>query len=339
MDVLSDVLRAVRLTGAVFFDVDASCPWVGESPGTTEIAAAVMPGVEHIISFHAVMSGSCWAALGDGSLPAQQLNTGDVVVFPGGAPNVMSSSPGARGKPNPLAMYYRPVDTHLPFALVHGGGGEERTRFICGYLGCDVRPFNPLLAVLPEMLCARKPHDGGNWVTDLFRLALAEGGSGRPGSETILSKLSELMFVEIIRRHLENLPPEFIGWLAGLRDPQIGAALRLIHGRPAEDWSLERLAREVGLSRTIFADRFSHYVKASPMQYLAGWRFQLAGRLLEQSGVSIAQASARVGYELEAAFSRAFKKFVGVPPGAWRKGRLASIAAEASAEQPVDKAT
>jgi AraC-like DNA-binding protein len=243
----------------------------------------------------------------------------------------MSSLPGARGKPNPLAMYYRPVDTHLPFALVHGGGGEERTRFICGYLGCDSRPFNPLLAVLPEMLCVRKPEDGSGWVTDLFRLALAEGGSRRAGSETILAKLSELMFVEIIRRHLETLPMESIGWLAGLRDPHIGAALRLIHARPAEDWSLERLARDVGLSRTIFADRFNHYVKVSPMQYLARWRLQLAGRLLEQSGVSIAQAGAKVGYESEAAFNRAFKKFVGVPPGTWRKERLAAIEGRSSA--------
>jgi AraC-like DNA-binding protein len=325
MDVLSDVLRVVRLTGAVYFDIDASCPWVGESPGTAEIAAAIMPGAEHVISFHAVMSGFCWVALGDGSGPPQQLNAGDVVVFPGGAPNVMSSSPGARGEPNPLAMYYRPIDRYLPFAMIRGGGGDERTRFICGYLGCDARPFNPLLTVLPEMLCARKPDNGSTWVTDLFRMALAEGGSGRAGGETILAKLSELMFVEIIRCHLETLPEGSIGWLAGLRDQHVGAALRLVHARPSDDWSLERLAREVGLSRTTFAERFSHYVKVSPMQYLARWRLQLAGRLLEQSGVSIAQAGAQVGYESEAAFNRAFKKFVGVPPGTWRKARMKSI--------------
>jgi AraC-like DNA-binding protein len=322
MDVLSDVLRAVRLTGAIYFDIDASSPWVGESPGTAEIAAAVMPEAEHVISFHAIVSGSCWAALGDGTGPAQQMNAGDVVVFPGGAPNVMSSSPGARGEPNPLAMYYRPIGHHLPFALIHGGGGDERTRLICGYLGCDARPFNPLLATLPAMMCARRPADSSGWVTDLFRLALAEGGSGRAGGETILAKLSELMFVEVIRRHLESLPEGSRGWLSGLRDPHVGAALRLIHARPAEDWTLERLAREVGLSRTTFAGRFSHYVEVSPMQYLARWRLQLAGRLLEQPGVSIAQAGAEVGYESEAAFNRAFKKQVGVPPGSWRRSRM-----------------
>jgi AraC-like DNA-binding protein len=323
MDVLSDLLRAVHLTGAIYFDVDASSPWVGESPGTAEIAAAIMPGVEHIISFHAVLSGSCWAALADGSAHPLRVNAGDVVVFPGGAPNVMSSSPGARGEPNPIAMYYRPIDRNLPFALIHGGGGSERTRFVCGYLGCDVRPFNPLLAVLPDILCTRKPADGnGGWVTDLFQLALAEGGSGRAGGETILAKLSELMFVEVIRRHLESLPEGSRGWLSGLRDPHVGQALRLIHSRPTEDWTLERLAHEVGLSRTIFAGRFSHYVEVPPMQYLARWRLQLAGRLLERPGVSIAQAGAEVGYESEAAFNRAFKKQVGVPPGSWRRSRM-----------------
>jgi AraC-like DNA-binding protein len=249
------------------------------------------------------------------------VNAGDVIVLPNGAPNVMSSSPGARGKPNPIAMYYRPIDRNLPFALIQGGG-DERTRFVCGYLGCDARPFNRLLAALPDMLCARKPADGSGWVTDLFQLALAEASSGRAGGETILAKLSELMFGEVIRRHLESLPEGSRGWLSGPRDPHVGEALRLIHSHPAEDWTLERLAREVGLSRTIFADRFSHYVEVSPMQYLAHWRLQLARRLLERPGVSIAQAGAEVGYESEAAFNRAFKKQVGVPPGSWRRSRI-----------------
>jgi AraC-like DNA-binding protein len=324
MDVLSDVLRTVRLTGAVYFDIDASSPWVGESPDTSRIAAAVMPGVEHIVSFHAVMSGSCWAALGDGSAPPLRLDAGDIVIFPGGAPNVMSSSLGARGEPD-MAMYYRPIDKPLPFTLLHGGGGgEDRTRFVCGYLGCDARPFNPLLAALPPMVCTRKPPDGDGWVTDLIRVALSEGGSTRAGRETVLAKLSELMFVEAIRRYLESLPADSRGWLSGLRDQHVGEALRLIHARPAENWTLDGLSRKVGLSRTIFADRFTHYVEVSPMQYLARWRLQLASRLLEQSGASVARAAIEVGYESEAAFNRAFKKFVGVPPGTWRKERLAA---------------
>lgn len=320
MDVLSDVLRAVRLTGAVYFDIDASSPWVGESPSTAVIAANVMPGVEHVVSFHAIMSGSCWAGLGDGSGPPLRVNAGDVVVFPGGAPNVLSSSPELRGTPD-LAMYYRPVDTHLPFSVITGSGGDDRTRLICGYLGCDALPYNPLLSALPALVCVRKPADGRGWVTDMFRLALAEGGSKRAGTESVLAKLSELMFVEVIRRHIESLPEGTFGWLSGLRDPHVGQALRLIHGRPARQWTLEELAQEVGLSRTVFASRFADYVGAPPMQYVARWRLQLASRLLEQAGVSIGQASAEVGYESEAAFNRAFKKYVGVPPGEWRRRR------------------
>jgi AraC-like DNA-binding protein len=249
-----------------------------------------------------------------------RVNAGDVVVFPGGASNVMGSSPGVRGKPD-MAMYYRPIDTHLPFTLINGGGGKEHTRFVCGYLGCDARPFNPLLAALPPLMCVRKPVDGSGWITDLLRLALTEGGSKRAGSETVLAKLSELMFVEVIRRHIESLPDEARGWLSGLRDPHVGEALRLVHARPTEPWTLERLAQDVGLSRTVFASRFTDYVGIPPMQYVARWRLQLAARLLEQPSLSIAQAGAEVGYETEAAFNRAFKKFVGVPPGLWRKRR------------------
>ena len=320
MDVLSDVLRAVRLTGAIYFDIDAGAPWVGESPSTAEIAAAVMPGSEHVISFHAVISGSCWASLTDGTLPPVRVDAGDVVVFPGGARNVMSSWPGARAEPN-MAMYYRPIDENLPFTMIHGGGGEERTRFICGYLGCDARPFNPLLSALPPILCARKPDRGNGWVTDLFRVAIAEGASRRTGGETVLAKLSELLFVEIVRDHIEALPEDASGWLSGLRDAHIGEALRLVHSRPKENWTLDRLAHDVGLSRTAFATRFTHFVGVPPMQYLARWRLQLAGGILEQPKVSIAQAGAEVGYESEAAFNRAFKRVVGVPPGSWRKRR------------------
>ena len=319
MDVLSDVLSAVRMTGAIYFDVDAGTPWVGESPGTAEIAAAIMPSAEHIISFHIVIDGCC-AAMSDGSLPPIKVTAGDVIIFPGGDPNVLSSEIGERSAPN-IAMYYRPIDQHLPFAFVHGGDGPERTHFICGYLGCDVRPFNPLIAALPPMLCARKPENDRDWVTNFFRLAIAEGGSGRVGGETILAKLSELMFAQVIRHHVESLPEESRGWLAGLRDPQVGTALRLMHAQPSEPWTLDRLAREAGLSRSTFAERFTAYVGISPMQYLARWRLQLAGRLLEQPGVSIAQAGAEVGYESEAAFNRAFKKLVGTPPGTWRKTR------------------
>lgn len=203
-----------------------------------------------------------------------------------------------------MAMYYRPIDQQLPFTLVHGGGGIERTRFVCGYVGCDARPFNPLLAALPPLIVVSRPPDEDNWIIDILRVTLTEGNSQRPGGETILAKLSELMFVEVLRRYVATLPEETRGWLSGLRDGHVGEALRLLHSRPAQAWTLDRLAQAVGLSRTIFVDRFTHYVEIPPMQYLTRWRLQLAARLLERPGTSIAQAAAEVGYESEAAFNR-----------------------------------
>jgi AraC-like DNA-binding protein len=322
MDVLSDVLAAVRLNGAIFFDIDAGTPWVGETPPAKVVAPAIMPGADHVIMFHLVMSGECWAALGEGAQAPVRLSPGDVVVFPRGHANVMSSAPGARGATD-MSLYHRPVDSPLPFRLRHGGEGPERTRFVCGFLGCDARPFNPLLSALPAMILYRAPDDGSGWALDLFRMALAEGSRPRAGAETVLAKLSELMFVDTVRRYLETLPGESRSWLSGLRDPHVGQALLLIHSQPTREWTLEELARHVGLSRSGFADRFASFVDMSPMQYIARWRMQLAAALLEQSSVSIAQAAAEVGYESEAAFNRAFKKLIGIPPGAWRRSRRA----------------
>ncbi len=327
MDVLSDVLSAVRLSGAIFFDIDAGTPWVGESPRARTIANAIMPGAQHIISFHAALSGGFWTTADDDEVPWMRIEAGDVIVYPHGNADVLSSAPDMRSGTNPLTMYYRPVDEHLPFQLIMGGGEEPRTHFICGYLGCDVRPFNPLVGALPKYIHSR-PTDGETPVTDLFRMALSAGRRNRPGSETVLAKIGELMFVEVLRRYIDALPEESKGWLAGLRDPHIGEALRLLHGQPAEPWTLERLARETGVSRTIFAERFMQHMGVSPMQYLTQWRMQLAARAMEDPRVSLAQIAADVGYESEAAFHRAFKKMVGVPPGAWRRGKSSNAPAQ-----------
>lgn len=322
MDVLSDVLRAVRLTGAIFFDVERQAPWVAETPAGALIAGNVMPDAEHVISFHAIVSGGGWAELLDGSIPPLRVQAGDIIVVPMGDAHAMGSMPGMRAAPN-IDMYYRPMDRPLPFLIGPDGDGDgERTRFVCGYLGCDARPFNPVLQGLPRLLHSRAA-DGAGWMTQLIRLAVEETAMRRAGGETLLSKVAELMFVDVVRRHIDALPPDAGSWLSGLRDRQIGAALALMHGRPAEHWTLERLAREVGLSRSAFADRFAHFVDDSPLQYLTRWRIQLASRRLEHQGVGVAQVAAEVGYESEAAFNRAFKKCVGTPPGAWRRSRQA----------------
>ena len=323
MDVLSDVLSALRLTGAVFFELRFQAPWVGESPHSAAIAGSVMPEAEHVINFHAVLSGSCWATLVGGSETDTRLDAGDIIIYPMGDANVLSSAPGMRADPN-LAQYHRPTDRHLPIVLHQNGGGAERCQIVCGYFGCDARPFNPLLDSLPRMFHAQISAVGQSWLSNMIRVAAEETDLGSAGGETMLSKLAELMFVEVVRKHIASLPEDSRGWLSGLRDRQVGHAMRLIHGQPAREWTLDALAQEVGLSRSVFAGRFAHYVGVSPMHYLARWRMQLAARRLEIPGVSVAQAGAEVGYESEAAFSRAFKKYVGTPPGAWRRGRVPS---------------
>ena len=319
MDVLSDVLAAVRLTGAIFFDNTFREPWVAQTPKASAVAASVMPTSQYVFFFHTVIEGSCWAELIDGPDEPLRLHAGDIVVYPMDDAHALCSTLGMHAKPD-LAVYHNPIDRQLPY-IVNDGSGAGTCRFICGYLGCDIRPYNPFISSLPRVLHGRGTAAQG-WLIDLVHHAVSETQGARPGGEIVLARLAELLFVEVIRQYVDTLPPESRGWLSGLRDPQVGHALRLIHGQPAENWTLETLARAVGSSRSVFADRFNHYTSDTPMLYVARWRMQLAARRLENPAVSIAQAGAEVGYESEAAFNRAIKKLVGLPPGTWRKGRL-----------------
>jgi len=314
-DVLSDVLGAVHLTGAVYFDFELSAPWVAEAPPAREIAPTVMPGAERVIEYHLIARGACWGQVA-GEEPIE-LREGDFIVFPQGDAHVMSSTPGMRATPD-MSLFARRASP-LPAVYELGGGGAERTRIVCCFLGCDERPFNPLLAALPRVMHLSAEDDASaGWLAPLFNIAVRESGSARAGSENILARLSELIFVEALRRYLEALPPTQTGWLAGLRDPVVGRALAALHESPTEVWTVERLARQAGVSRSIFAERFTQMVGQPPMQYLALWRMQLASKLLAEGG-HVAAVAAAVGYESEAAFSRAFKKLVGQAPAAWRR--------------------
>lgn len=313
-DALSEVLRAVRLQGAVFYDVHATAPWVVAAPPARVVATQVMPGSEHVIEYHVVTSGRCWGNV-EGGEPVR-LEPGDVIVFPQGDAHIISSEPGMRAAPR-LELFTRPVGGQLPVMIGAGGGGEP-VHLVCGFLGCDARPFNPLLATLPRMLHVR---GGGGLLDHFVRMAVAESAERRSGGECVLARLSELMFVEIVRRHIATLPPEQTGWLAGLRDEFVGRALAVLHDRPAHDWTLDELASAVGLSRSALAERFAHLVGTPPMHYLAQWRLQLAAGLLAGGSASVAEAAHAVGYGSEAAFSRAFKKLVGVSPATWRDAR------------------
>ena len=315
-DVLSDLLRTVRLTGATFFDVAAREPWVAEQPSREMILSKILPGADHLIAYHVVTEGRCFAAIvGEQAIPVE---AGEVIVFTHGDPHVMSSSPGMRADPVPPDALDA-VD-RLPFFVSYGGNGPASVKLVCGFLACDARPFNPLLENLPRVIKTGNPKgcDSG-WLGQFLRFALEESADTRAGGESVLAKLSELMFIEVVRRHLESLPPEQAGWLAGLRDPFIGKALSLMHGKPAHGWTIEELATQVGSSRSVLAERFTDFVGIPPMQYLAKWRMQIASQLLSGGGANVASIAAEVGYESEAAFSRAFKNMMGVPPSAWRR--------------------
>ena len=325
-DVLSDVLRSVRLTGAVYFDFELSSPWVAEAPASREIAAAVMPGAQRVIEYHLIARGACWGNIVGG--PPIRLAEGDLIIFPQGDPHVLSSAPGMRAAPD-MALFARGT-APLPLVYERGGGGAERARIICCFLGCDDRPFNPLLTALPRTihLSGAGGQAASGWLATLLNIAVRESGSARAGRDNILGRMSELMFVEAIRRYIEALPSAEAGWLAGLRDPVVGQALAALHGEPAIAWTVETLARAVGVSRSVLADRFAEMVGHPPMQYLALWRMQLASRLLLE-GESVAEAAAAVGYESEAAFSRTFKKAVGEAPATWRRLNVTRAASAA----------
>lgn len=322
-DALSDVLSAVRLSGSVFFDVAARSPWVAEAPPAAQIANEVTPGAQHAMEYHVVTRGSCWISLvGVAGFEPVRLAAGDIAVIPHGDPHVVSSAPGMRAEPN-LAIHRRPEDANaLPFALQTGSEGASDAHIICGFFSCDARPFNPLLESLPRFLRLRRDESQASQslLDQFIHFAADESGNKRAGSQSVLNRLSELMFVEVVRLHMDQLENDSTGWLAGLRDPLVGRALTMLHARPAHAWTLEELAAQVAASRSVLADRFSQVVGYPPIQYLTQWRMQIAARRLADPGVKVAAVAHEIGYESEAAFSRAFKKAVGRSPSQWRSG-------------------
>jgi AraC-like DNA-binding protein len=328
-DPLSDVLKNVRMTGATFFNVTARSPWVAEQCSPEMVLPLILPGAEHMISYHIVTEGSCFACLLGGDSDPIEVHAGQVIVFTRGDAHVMSSEPGLRAEPvEPDAL----AGVELPYVVSFGEEGPATVKVICGFLACDSGPFNPLLENLPPILIGESRRDDGTipCLAPLIRFAMNEVRDRRIGSEEMLGRLTELMFVEIIRQYLEELSAEQSGWLAGLRDPMIGKALSLMHGTPSCDWGLEDLARSVGASRSEFAERFASYVGLPPIQYLAKWRMQLATGLLTNH-MNIASVAAEVGYGSEASFSRAFKKIIGMPPSVWRNKKFAASVADIAA--------
>jgi AraC-like DNA-binding protein len=318
-DALSSLLRAVRLTGATFFDIVARDSWALASPAKQSILPKILPGADHLIAYHVVTDGRCFARVAGGEAIA--LEAGEVVVFTNSDPHVMSSSPTMKADPMAADVLDVALAGQMPFRINHGAGGAGSTKLVCGYLACDAQLFNPLLDALPPVIKVGDLQQGDSgWLGQFIRFAVAEISEKRPGGDSVLTRLSELMFIDVLRRYIETVPPEKSGWLAGLRDPLIGKALALIHEQPADPWTIDMLAKRSGMSRTMFAERFSELVGIPPMYYLAKWRMQVASELLIDSNANLASIAPKIGYESEAAFSRAFKRLFGVPPSAWRGG-------------------
>jgi len=241
----------------------------------------------------------------------------DIVVFPHGDPHRLSSGKGAKEVDSEAVL--RKIATR-DLSPVQAGGGGATTKFVCGYLTCDPLLCGPILESLPPSLKVNVRTDrSGHWLEHSILHLVEESASNSAGSEVMLTKLSEALFVDTLRRFVAGLPDQTTGWLAGARDPVVGKSLALLHRRASHPWTIAELATEVGLSRSALMERFTRYLSDSPMAYLTGWRMRLAAQALTTTAKGVADIAADVGYESEAAFNRAFKRAFGLPPARYRR--------------------
>ena len=314
MDVLSEVLKVVKLEGAVYFNGEFSAPWSFRSPASRRLAPYLAPGSEHVIIYHLITEGRAYAETKNS--PRVSLDPGDIVVFPHGDAHVIGYGSAGEAVDSERELQ-RILSQGLK--LVQMGGGGEVTRIICGYMACEPRLSKVFLAGLQPVFKINIRSDAsGQWLENSIRFSVKEAGSSSAGGAAVLAKLSEALFVETLRRYILQLPREQTGWLAGARDPEVGNALAVMHRRPEHPWTLADLAREAGLSRSVLAERFHHYLGEPPMTYLTRWRLQLGAQRLSSTSYSVAQVAAEVGYESESAFNRAFKREFGLPPARYR---------------------
>jgi AraC-like DNA-binding protein len=317
VDVLSNMLEIVRLTGSIFLKGNFGAPFAVRTNGQA-LTGLLGPGAKHFSMFHMVAEGRCRLEV-VGQTPVE-LEAGDLMLLPQGECHIL------RNGDAPITE----ADSMVPELMAEGvmtmrfGDGPERTHLVCGFVQSGDLFFNPVFAGLPELIVVRTADEPvSSMLADTVRHLLTEMEDLRPGSRDMLSRLMEMLFVEMLRRHVASLPAETSGWLGALNDPLVGRALQAIHARPLEDWTVESLALHVGTSRSVLADRFKAILGQPPMQYLAGWRLQLAMNMLRENR-SIAEVAAEVGYESEAAFNRAFKRHLGLPPGTWRDQAVAA---------------
>jgi AraC-like DNA-binding protein len=318
MDALSQTLAVVHMTGAIFINARFTAPWCYRSPTASSAARILEPSAEQVVIFHFITEGECFVEMPDGSV--SHLRAGDVAIFPSGEAHRMGSQPGlAAAKPA------RPLEALLarrPRRLSYGGGGTV-TRVVCGYMACDERLGRMLLGGLPPLLQVNvRGSSCSAWLESSLEYALHEARSPRPGGSAVLSKLAEILFVEVLRLSIQHSQASRRGWLAGVGDRIVGPALKAMHAAPARAWTLEDLAHHIGSSRSVLAERFLALVDITPMQYLTQWRMLLAANLLRRSQAPLAHIAEQVGYQTDTAFSRAFHREFGMPPAKWRRARM-----------------
>jgi AraC-like DNA-binding protein len=316
MDALSEILNSVKLNGAVFFSAEFSAPWGVTEPASSKLAVQFGTGAEHMVLYHFLIDGGAFVQIPD--RPSLELIPGDVVIFPHGDAHHLTSAKTAMA-PFPNYGINSKIKSRDLRPLRAGGGGDI-SRFVCGYLTCDPSLCKPILNGLPPVFKVNIRTDrSGHWMENSILHVVQEAATGRAGSEAMLAKLSEALFVDTLRRYVDGLPMDQMGWLAGTRDAIVGKSLGLLHSRIAHPWTIADLADEVGISRSALTERFTKYLSEPPMTYLTRWRLQLAARSLEKTSHGVAEIAASVGYESEAAFNRAFKREFGWPPARYRR--------------------
>lgn len=317
MDALSDVLRIMRLKGGVFLHGEFRHPWCIAVKIAPQSCSPYLGETAHVIPYHYVLEGHMRVRMEDGLEIA--LEAGQSVMFPHNDMHLLGTDL-ARAPMQSRDYVARPIEGGLLEMKLDGSG--PLTRIVCGFLGTEDVRGNPVMNALPAALRLNvRDGSAGAWVSSMFHHAAEQIAAGHLGSEVLMSRLSELLFVEAIQRYVDTLPDKQVGWLMGLKDPYVSRALALLHARVAEPWTVDALGREVGLSRSALADRFGDVLGLPPMQYLANWRTHVAAHELVNSSKSIAQIAQEVGYESEASFTRAFKRVMDTPPGTWRRRR------------------
>ena len=324
MDVLSEVLKTVKLESAFFYNAEFSAPWSFHSSDSCKLAPFINQTQGHVIVYHLLIEGRARACVAGECVP---LRAGDIVIFPHGDSHSLENGTPDRAVDGESQLQ-RIFSQGL--ALARTGGGGELTRFVCGYMVCEPQLSRVFLSGLPPVFKVNiREDESGQWLENSIRHSIAAAAASGAGGGAVLAKLCEALFVETLRRYIVELPERQTGWLAGARDREVGKVLALMHRRPAEPWTIAGLAKEVGLSRSVLAQRFRQFLGEPPLAYLTRWRLQTGAQLLVSTSHSVGEIASRVGYDSEAAFNRAFKREFGKPPARYRaESRQAAHQAE-----------